>query len=364
MTTALDATLPLDGGDLIAAIPHLLGFHPKDSLVLITLVDTDSPHIGAVLRLDLPPERHRAQIAAHVATLAAGHGAASAVAVVVGGSSRHSATSDRAAGAGPPQALPHRRFVADLARTFRRASVSLDHAIWVAEVERDVHWRCYDHRGCAGQVPDPDTSPFGVGMLVRGAVKYASREALAATLAPDPQPTLDRRELLIDTRANGDPPDRSILDAALAAFTPDPPATDPIDTYDDMVLDMFHVHAPPAADLPTLPDDTLADLAVALYDSEIRGHCQQLALTPQAPAAERLWTYLIRSLPPPDRAEPACFLAVSAYLRGNGSLARVALDIALHSRPGHTLASLLTAALDGAMTPRELRTILTQAGET
>ncbi|MFC5287749.1 DUF4192 domain-containing protein [Actinokineospora guangxiensis] len=351
MTTALDATLPLDGGDLIAAIPHLLGFHPKDSLVLITLVDTESPHIGAVLRLDLPPERHRAQMAGHVARLAAGHGAASAVAVVVGGG-------------GSPQALPHRRFVADLARTFRRSSVSLDHAIWVAEVERDIHWRCYDHRGCAGQVPDPDTSPFGVGMLVRGAVKYASREALAATLAPDPQDALDRRELLIDTRADADPPTRSTVDAALAAFTTDPPDDDPIDAYDDMVLDMFHVHAPPADNLPTLPDETLADLAVALYDSEIRGHCQQLALTPQAPAAERLWTYLVRALPPPDRAEPACFLAVSAYLRGNGSLARVALDIALQSRPAHTLASLLTAALDGAMTPRELRTILTQAGET
>ncbi|MFC7613845.1 DUF4192 family protein [Actinokineospora soli] len=72
----------------------------------------------------------------------------------------------------------------------------------------------------------------------------------------------------------------------------------------------------------------------------------------------------MRSLPQPDRAEPACFLAVSAYLRGNGSLARVALDVALQARPGHTLASLLTAALDGAMTPRELRTILSQAGDT
>lgn len=350
MTTALDATLPLDGGDLVAAIPHLLGFHPTDSLVLITLVDAEDPHIGAVLRIDLPPERHRAPVAAHLAELAKSHGAERVIAVVVGGSGS------------PPDALPHRRLVAELARSFTRAEVPIGHAVWVSEIERDLRWWCYDHRGCAGQVPDPDTSALGVGMLVRGAVKYASREALAATLAPDPPNLLERRETLIDARAGGALPDKSVVDKAVALFAVESPA-DPIDKYDDIVLDMYHVHAPPAADLPPLDEAVLVELAVALYDSDVRGYCQLLALTPKALAAERLWTYLIRALPTPDRAEPACFLAVSAYLRGNGSLARVALDTALHACPGHTLAGLLTAALDGAMTPRELRTILAQAGD-
>ena len=351
MTTALDSALPLDnGGDLVAAIPHLLGFHPTDSLVLITLVDAEDPHIGAVLRIDLPPQRHRAQVASHLSSLASSHGAERAVAVVVGGSGS------------PPDTLPHRPLVAELLRAFATHRVPVDHTIWVPEIEHGLQWWCYNHRGCTGSVPDPDTSALGVGMLVRGAVKYASREALAATLAPDPPEVLEHREVLIDARSGGPPPDQSVIDKALEVFAVDQ-EDDPIDDYDDIVLDMYHVHAPPAADLPDLDDTLLSEVAVALYDTDIRGHCQLLALTPQAPAAERLWTYLIRSLPRPDRAEPACFLAVSAYLRGNGSLARVALDVALQAHPGHTLAGLLTAALDGAMTPRELRTILTQAGD-
>ncbi|MGW5054426.1 DUF4192 domain-containing protein [Actinokineospora sp. NPDC004072] len=350
MTTALDPALPLDdGGELVAAIPHLLGFHPTDSLVLITLVDADDARIGAVLRIDLPPQRYRAQVADHIAKLAASLGAERAVAVVVGGSGS------------PPDALPHRPLVTELNRAFGEAGVPVAHTVWVPEIEHGLRWCCYNHRRCTGSVPDPDTSALGVGMLVRGAVKYASREALAATLAPDPPEVLDHRERLIDART-GELPDQSVVDKALDRFEP-VADDDPIDHYDDIVLDMYHVHAPPATDLPELDDATLVDLATALYDTEIRGYCQLIALTSRAPAAERLWTYLTRALPTPDRAEPACLLAVSAYLRGNGSLARVALDAALAACPGHTLAGLLTAALDGAMTPMELRNILLKAGD-
>ncbi|UVS77934.1 DUF4192 domain-containing protein [Actinokineospora sp. UTMC 2448] len=348
MTTALDPTLPLDdGGELVAAIPHLLGFHPTDSLVLITMVDAG---IGAILRIDLPPQRYRAQVADHLAALSASHGAERAVAVVVGGSGS------------PPDLLPHRPLVSELRRAFRKVEIPVDHIVWVPEIERGLQWCCYNHRSCAGTVPDPDTSALGVGMLVRGAVKYASREALAATLTPDPPEVLERRELLIDARS-GSLPDKSVVDKALDVFEIEPDE-DPIAHYDDIVLDMYHVHAPPATDLPQLDEDTLVDLATALYDTETRGHCQLIAVTPRAAAGERLWTYLTRALPAPDRAEPACLLAVSAYLRGNGSLARVALDVALQACPGHTLAGLLTAALDGAMTPLELRNILLKAGDT
>ncbi|MGX7826818.1 DUF4192 domain-containing protein [Actinokineospora sp. 24-640] len=350
MTTALDSTLSLDdGGDLVAAIPHLLGFHPSESLIVITLVEADELQVGAVFRVDLPPERHRASLAGHLAGLAVTHGAERALAVVVAGSGS------------PPHSLPHRRLVTDVIRAFAAVTIPMDHTVWVPAIERGATWWCYNHHRCSGKVPDPETSALGVAMLVRGAVKYSSRAELAATLAPDPPEVVDRLAALIDSRAGSSAADRSIVDSALTVFTV--PADAEQELYDDVVLDLYHAHTPPPEELPSLPEEELADLAFALYEADVRGYCQTLALTPSAAAAERLWTYLVRSLPTPDRAEPACFLAVSAYMRGNGPLARVALDVALSASPGHHLAGLLTAALDGAMTPLELRDILGQAGE-
>ena len=49
-------------GELVAAVPHLLGFVPTDSLVLAAVHDDDGrPRLGAVVRVDLPPPEHAAQ---------------------------------------------------------------------------------------------------------------------------------------------------------------------------------------------------------------------------------------------------------------------------------------------------------------
>jgi hypothetical protein len=45
-----------DPSELIAAVPHLLGFHPRDSLVVISL---DRRRLGMTLRADLVEQEHR-----------------------------------------------------------------------------------------------------------------------------------------------------------------------------------------------------------------------------------------------------------------------------------------------------------------
>ena len=57
------------------------------------------------------------------------------------------------------------------------------------------------------------------------------------------------------------------------------------------------------------------------------------------------------ALPPPERAEPASLLAVHAYLRGEGVLANMAIDVALDADPGHHLALLLRESIDRGMPP-------------
>src|SRR5262249_60782180 len=82
-----------------------------------------------------------------------------------------------------------------------------------------------------------------------------------------------------------------------------------------------------------------------------------------AAAAERLWLALVRAPPAPERAEPAALLALTAYLRGDGGLASVALEAALLACPHHSLSGLLRAALDGGMPPELLREIAMDAGD-
>ena len=71
-----------------------------------------------------------------------------------------------------------------------------------------------------------------------------------------------------------------------------------------------------------------------------------------APAAEILWTECTRRAPAPLDAAPATLLAVSAWLRGDGAMANVALARALAGEPGYALARLLAQALAACVPPR------------
>ena len=51
-------------GDLIAAVPVLMGFHPRDSLVVISTACPVGGRVGLTLRVDLPAPEHRAELAA------------------------------------------------------------------------------------------------------------------------------------------------------------------------------------------------------------------------------------------------------------------------------------------------------------
>jgi hypothetical protein len=79
--------------------------------------------------------------------------------------------------------------------------------------------------------------------------------------------------------------------------------------------------------------------------------------------AERLWLALVRATPAPERAEPAAFLALTAYMRGDGALAGLALDEAPHACPDHSLSALLRAALAAGLPPEVLGGVARDAAE-
>jgi Domain of unknown function (DUF4192) len=93
----------------------------------------------------------------------------------------------------------------------------------------------------------------------------------------------------------------------------------------------------------------------------VRDRALGLALGADAPAVEQLWTECTRRAPTPLDAAPATLLAVSAWLRGDGAMANVALTRALTGEPGYGLAGLLARALESCVSPSDLRAILQEA---
>ena len=79
-------------------------------------------------------------------------------------------------------------------------------------------------------------------------------------------------------------------------------------------------------------------------------------------SAQALWTECARRAPAPLDAFPAALVAACAWLRGDGAVANIALDRALGSEPGNTLARLLADALAAFVPPRQLRALLVEAG--
>jgi hypothetical protein len=102
----------------------------------------------------------------------------------------------------------------------------------------------------------------------------------------------------------------------------------------------------------------LARVLWGLRDTRVRDQALELALGPEPLAVEALWSECTRRAPSPLDAAPATLLAVSAWLRGDGAMANVALDRALDSDPDYALAQLLRAALAACLGPAELRAMI------
>lgn len=314
-----------DPAELIAALPHLLGFHPRDSLVVVALAGR---RLGLTLRADLPSPEHEPALAAQLAEPVARQCPSSAVLVVVGG-------------AGPGGPPPRRELVETVTETLTAAGVPVQHAVWTSDTAEGSPWACYGDDGCAGLLPDPDGTPLAAATVAAGAVTYPGREELAALLDPVDDWALERRATLLDDTDRDHP-----LSRALARHR---------------LRQLGELHGAAERGALVLDDRTVADVGSALCDHLVRDECLGWSLGDGAVAAEQLWMQLTRATPAPERAEPAALLAATAYLRGDGALAGIAVDVALAACPPHALAGLLRAALEGGLPPDALRTVVQDA---
>lgn len=315
-----------DPAALIAAVPHLLGFHPHDSVVLMAL---HGRRLGLTMRADLVATEHAALLAEQLLAPMARQRPTGVALVVIGGELT-------AAGE-----APHGSLVAAIDSVFGSAGMLVVHSVWAAATAAGALWRCYEDPLCAGTIADPASTALAAATVAAGAVTFRSRDQLAAVLAADDPDTLQRRAQLLDAADAEHPMSAELRTRRLAR------------------LDELRLAA--AAGQTELSDSTVAEVMSALCDHRVRDACLPWCTGPAADNAERLWLSLVRGTPAPHRAEPAALLALTAYLRGDGALAGMALDAAQQASPDHSLSGLLRAALEGGLPPESLRTVAADA---
>jgi hypothetical protein len=315
---------------VLATIPRLLGFTPRDSLVVLGSTRQNG-RIRATLRYDLPDPPDSglaAQIAGHAIEALARQGVSEAI----------------VAGYGPG------RLVTPLADVVRDALPSAGLRLRdVLRVEDGRFWSylCQDPACCppGGVAFDPATHPAGVALAAAGLPVLASREALAATIAPvtGGQATemakatsqVERAApALVDLRGYGEFERRGL---ALVA--------DAISAYrDGRVITSSPRHAWLALVLTRLRirDDAWARMDPAHHERH-----------------QLLWAGLVRRAQPGYVAAPACLLAVTAWQGGDGALANLAIDRALADDPGYSMARLIGDALAAGAPPAAARPPMT-----
>jgi hypothetical protein len=310
-----------DAGDLYAAIPHLIGFHPTDSLVVLVLKD----HlVSMTMRVDLPRPRHRGLLAAQLEGPLQEQGAAEVILVVVCPPSEHM-----------PEELPHEPLIKALRHQLGGAGIDVVEAVWLPSCQKDAQWLCYLDIDCHGSLPDPRLSAVAAASAHEGNVTFESRAAMAAILALDPPEALERRSALLDELMTADP---------------DPDPHTELHRVSDAIDAVEHRKG-------SLPDKEIAALARALAVPDVRDASLGFATQSRCRTAERLWIELTKSCPAPERAEPACLLAFYAYQRGDGGIASIALDVAEEACPGHALTKLIRSAVSAAFPPSEMRAL-------
>lgn len=313
-----DRSVKLAGaGDLIAAIPSLIGFHPAESFLVVTLKDS---MVRLSVRVDLvPPPLYAAMIGRLLRPVRQAEVDAIVLLVVCA-----------------EPAPDHEDLVRRAVAAIDEIGVPVLHAVWTPSTAGGVPWRCYLHEDCGGEVSDSAGSECAAEMALAGYVTFDSRDDLVRLLDPPDPDRMVRLSRLLDVTSRTD---RTLGAKHLA-------------TVRTAVTDGV---------LPST-DEEFVRLAMALADYRVRDVCLGYALDGTlAHAAEKLWLELARCLPPPERAEAAVLLAVSAYVHGDGALANVALDQARTALPGHNLAGLLTGAIEYGIPTDQIRQVLADA---
>jgi hypothetical protein len=303
--------------DVVAAVPHLLGFTPSDSFVILGIA---GPKLVMTIRYDLPDITDLPILAEHLSQCLARNTCDHAVLTVY---------ADRAAAT----------VAVTILQELLHGTVTIDDAIVIS----DARWwsiNCRDPLCCppAGTPCVPGTeavAPF----TARGSTPLGSRDELTATIAPLPD---DQNSMLCGALRQA----QADLQPAIQ-MTPVP---------QEMLAETATLLASPVP----LTDASAARLLVLLTSTRLRDEAWVITDQGDPRTQVEFWSDLTRRAPGRHAAPPASLLAyAAACMSGNGVLARAAVERALNAAPGYSLAVLLLQMLDSGAPATSLRLGLT-----
>ncbi len=318
--TAIRTVRATGPGDLLALVPSLLGFHPEDSVVLVTLGDARQPFHA---RVDLPTSAEEVHLlAGHLAGVAERGGVTRAALVVY--------TDDGCVA---------RAVVDALDDELMRAGTEL-----VCVVRADgERWWVLDPVGEAGGTPyDVGSHPLMAQAVLEGTVVLGSRRELAETLVGnDPLETEQIAGLATEALGRLQDGARAPLGPAAARHQVAVEAR----WVEERVRRFLH-------DGERLAVQDVARLVVGVKVSgDVRDRAWAQLSRDSAARHVDLWRDLVRRTPVDLRAVPAALLGYAAWLSGHGALAWCAVETAFESEPDHGLATLLGRVLAAGMPP-------------
>lgn len=323
-----DTTLRISSpADLLAAVPRLLGFHPEDSLVLLTLGGRGRPlHV----RADLPTDLDGFAALVEPLRVAVRRNGVRRVLLVA-------YTDDRC------RAL---EAVGRLRGVLGSAGVTVEEAI------RADGRRWWSLTGCDGPccpvegVPyDVTTHPLTAQGVLEGEVTLRNRQAVADSLVGADHDAIGRvREEAAKAHTRME----------RAGIQPLGPAAAPDRLRRHLRAEGLWVRDRLRrflADRRVLPAEDVGRLLVAMVVIDVRDVAWSQMRTANAGAHVDLWRDVVRRAPRELLAAPAALLAFAAWLHGDGALAWCALDRCREAEPDYSLAALLTQALATATPP-------------
>lgn len=332
----MDSTIVVRGPRaLVAVLPHLLGFHPCASVVVVVM-GADN-RVAAVARADWPPRSQ--QVTEILGAITSGMRApATGCAVALY----------------PPDANLSLGPMPEVHSAVAAAGLGLlDLLIIAGEPPSTVRWRsalCQDPRCCPpeGRLLDTATEPAQAALIASGNAVAASRELIVAgfrsrgdTVAVDV-----RRRLLAQCVPGANLHPEAVVD----------PAAGVRDLAAQIAAD---VRSPEGA---VIPVDRLSDWAPHLVRALRTIRTRDSLIAALVALVEELDDERRRSLierlrvlsqmaPPAYLAPLLTLCGILAWLHGDGVRANVAVTRALEVEPGYTLAQLISRGLAQGIPP-------------
>jgi hypothetical protein len=323
--------------DILAVVPHLMGFHPRQSFVVIGAAGPRR-RVELGFRYDLPDPpgaAAAAEIADHAVAVLTERGASTVIGI----------------GYGPGRLVTP---VADaLAAAARRRRLELRDLL---RVEDGRYWSylCANVACCPPDgIPfDYQSHPAAAAMTLAGLAAYPDRGAVEAGVAPPAGDAARAMEEAIDRaclRA------QALVDRA-QRHGPGAPLRLAISAGRRAVREAIGVYRGGGRITDT---DRLAWLAVSLVHLAVRDDAWARMVPEHRRAHLALWADIVRRTDGPWVPAPASLLAFTAWQAGDGTLANVALDRALTADPDYSMARLLRDILAAGVPPSQARLPMT-----